>query len=79
MKAIIDIHLKNGVLDTAGKATQNTLEMLHFKSIKNVNIGKQIIINIDESDKKKGREEIDKMCKQLLVNDVIEDYSVEII
>ena len=78
MKATINIHLKKGVLDPAGKATQNTLEMLHFNTIKNVNIGKQIIIDINENDKEKAKEEINKMCKQLLVNDVIEDYDIQI-
>lgn len=78
IKATINIHFKNGVLDPVGKATLNALEVLDFNNIKNVNIGKQIIINIDDNNKDNVKKEIDDMCKKLLVNDVIEDYVVEL-
>ena len=74
LKAIINIHLKNGVLDSAGKTTQTSLNMLGFENIDSVNIGKQIIITLNEDDKEKVQKKIDDMCKSLLVNDVIEDY-----
>jgi phosphoribosylformylglycinamidine synthase len=79
LKAIINIHLKDGVLDSAGKTTQTSLNMIGFDNIDSVNIGKQIIITLDENDKEKAQQHIEDMCKALLVNDVIEDYYVEII
>ena len=78
MKAIINIHLKQGVLDPAGKATMNSLEILNFNNINDVKIGKQIIINLKEENKEKAQIQLSKMCKDLLVNDVIESYTIEI-
>ena len=47
MKAIINIALKNGVLDSQGKATHHTLDTQGFKEIvADVRVGKQIIMEL---------------------------------
>ena len=80
MKAIINVALKKGVLDSAGKATHHTLDTLGFKDIvKDVRIGKQIIMELNSDDEVKAKEEVVKMCEQLLANTVIEDYDIEIV
>jgi len=77
MKAIINIGLKKGVLDSAGKAAHHTLDTLGFKDIvADVRIGKQIIMELNCSDEATAREEAAKMCEQLLANTVIEDYEI---
>jgi phosphoribosylformylglycinamidine synthase PurS subunit len=77
LKAIINIALKNGVLDSQGKATHHTLDTLGFKEIvKDVRVGKQIIMELNSTDEKSAREEVTKMCEQLLANTVIEDYDI---
>jgi phosphoribosylformylglycinamidine synthase subunit PurS len=79
MKAIINIGLKKGVLDSAGKATHHTLDTVGFKKIvKDVRIGKQIIIELNCNDEVNAKEEATNMCKQLLANTVIEDYDIVI-
>jgi len=79
MKAIINIGLKKGVLDSAGKAAHHTLDTVGFKEIvKDVRIGKQIIMDLDCSDEKTAKNEAIKMCEQLLANTVIEDYDITI-
>ena len=51
MKAIVNVALKQGVLDDQGKATHHALDTLGFKElVKNVRIGKQIIIELNSSD-----------------------------
>lgn len=80
MKAIVNVALKQGVLDDQGKATHHALDTLGFKElIKNVRIGKQIIIELNSSDEAAAREEVTKMCQKLLANTVIEDYDIEIV
>jgi len=74
MKILINVFLKNGVLDPQGKATQKALHALNFDKVLDVRIAKQIRIDLDESDKEKARIQVQKMCEQLLVNEVIEDY-----
>ena len=80
MKAIVNVALKQGVLDDQGKATHHALDTLGFKElVKNVRIGKQIIIELNSTDEDTAKEEVTKMCQKLLANTVIEDYSIEIV
>ncbi|QKJ21616.1 phosphoribosylformylglycinamidine synthase subunit PurS [Poseidonibacter lekithochrous] len=80
MKAIVNVALKQGVLDDQGKATHHALDTLGFKEVvKDVRIGKQIIIELNASDEAAAKEEVANMCKKLLANTVIEDYDIEIV
>lgn len=79
MKAIINVSLKAGVLDSQGKAVHHALDSLHFKNVNDVRVGKQIILQLDETDKTKAKEEVTKMCEELLANTVIEDYEIELV
>lgn len=80
MKAIVNVALKQGVLDDQGKATHHALDTLGFKDlVKNVRIGKQIIIELNSSNEEDARVEVTKMCQKLLANTVIEDYNIEIV
>jgi len=78
MKAKIYITLKNGVLDPQGKAIEGALGHLGFSGINEVRQGKFIEVELKESDKKKAEAKIEDMCKQLLANTVIENYSFEL-
>jgi len=79
MKAIINIGLKKGVLDSAGKAAHHTLDTVGFKEIvKDVRIGKQIVMELNCADEATARAEATKMCEKLLANTVIEDYDIKI-
>jgi len=79
MKAIVNVSLKAGVLDSQGKAVHHALGSLHFDSVKDVRVGKQIILELDESDTAKAKADVEKMCEELLANTVIEDYEIELI
>ena len=79
MKVIVNISLKEGVLDPEGQAIDNTLRNLGFNNFNNIRTGKQIILNIDKTDENKVLKEVDKMCQELLVNTVIENYHIDII
>lgn len=78
MKAVVNVSLKNGVLDPQGKAVEHALDSLGFSGISNVRIGKQIVLDIDASSAEAARKELEKMCEELLANTVIEDYEIMI-
>nr|WP_314889736.1 phosphoribosylformylglycinamidine synthase subunit PurS [uncultured Campylobacter sp.] len=78
MKAVIDVVLKNGVLDPQGKAVEHALKSLGYNGISNVRIGKQIVLDIVENSEEKARKELEKMCEDLLANTVIEDYEINL-
>ncbi len=74
MKVRILVRLKPGVLDPQGRAVHHSLEGLGFDGVSDVRIGRMIELDVDEATTD---EAIDQMCRQLLANMVIEDYSVE--
>ena len=77
MKVIINISLKNGVLDPEGQAIENVLSNLNFTDVSNVRIGKQIILNVNKPNKEEVLKIADNMCRDLLANTVIENYHIE--
>jgi phosphoribosylformylglycinamidine synthase subunit PurS len=78
MKARIKITLKNGVLDPQGKAIQNALGALGFEGVNDVRQGKYIELDLTGLAEDKARAEVDRMCRDLLANTVIENYSYEL-
>jgi len=76
VKVVVNVKLKEGVLDPQGKAVSHALHSLGFSNIDGVRIGKQIVLDINESDEKKAKEEVAKMAEELLANTVIEDYEI---
>ncbi len=79
MKAIVNVSLKNGVLDSQGKAVHHALDSLHFSGVNDVRVGKQIILKLDTEDKIQAMTDVTKMCEELLANTVIEDYEIELV
>ena len=78
MKAKVHITLKNGVLDPQGKAIQHSLTSLGFAGVDDARQGKYIELELSATDKAQAQAEVDKMCKALLANTVIENYSIEL-
>ncbi len=78
IKARVHVTLKPGVLDPQGKAVQHALGSLGFSGVDQVRQGKYIEIDLQETDAESARGHVDEMCKKLLANMVIEDYSIDI-
>jgi len=79
IKAIVNVSLKAGVLDSQGKAVHHALDSLHFSGVSDVRVGKQIILKLDTDDKTLALADTTKMCEELLANTVIEDYEIELV
>ena len=78
MKAKIPVTLKSGVLDPQGKAVEQALGSLGFAGISGVRQGKYIELDLDETDRAKAQANVENMCKNLLANTVIENYSIDL-
>ena len=74
MKIAVNIFLKNGVLDPQAKAIEKALHALNFSEVKEVKMAKQIILELDSDSVETAKKQAKKMCEELLVNSVIEDY-----
>ena len=79
MKIIVNISLKEGVLDPEGQAIKSSLNNLGFEKCRDVRTGKQIVLNFDQNNETEAFSQANKMCKELLVNTVIENYEINIL
>ncbi len=78
MQVIIQISLKDGVLDPEGRAIAHSLNTLGFDDANSVRIGKSITLDIDTDDPARARQRAARMCEVLLANTVIEDYEIQV-
>ena len=78
MKISATVTLKKGVLDPQGKVIGQTLKNMGYKNIVNVRQGKYFDIELDETDKEKAKKIAEEICKKLLTNIVIEDYTINL-
>jgi len=79
MKAIVNIFLKEGVLDPQGKAIHHALNAMNFQGVNDVRMGKQIVLQLSSTDKEEALKEVEKMAEEILANTVIEDYTIELV
>ena len=77
MKAKIHVTLKQGILDPQGKAIEQALATLGYKSVGNVRVGKYLELDVNEP-KEKAEAQVKAMCEKLLANTIIEEYRYEL-
>jgi phosphoribosylformylglycinamidine synthase PurS subunit len=75
----IAIHItpRRGLLDPQGKAVGDALRTLGFKAVKDVHVGRYIIVETDAYDAVRAEETVTEMCNKLLANPVTEDFEIE--
>jgi phosphoribosylformylglycinamidine synthase PurS subunit len=78
LKVEINITLKRTVADPQGLTIKHALESLGYKDLADVRIGKLVVIKLNFKNKKRAEQEINEMCKKLLANPIIEEYSFNI-
>jgi len=79
MTAIVNIFLKEGVLDPQGKAIHHALDAMNFEGVEDVRMGKQIVLQLTSNNKEDAQKEVEKMAEEILANTVIEDYTIELV
>jgi len=78
LKISATVTLKKEVLDPQGKVVGQTLKNMGYKNIVNVRQGKYFDIELEETDKEKAKKIAEEICKKLLTNTVIEDYTINL-
>jgi len=76
LKISVTVTLKKDVLDPQGKVVSQTIQNMNYKNVTNVRQGKYFEIELNENNKDKAKNIIDEICKKLLTNVVIEDYTI---
>ncbi|WP_198471577.1 phosphoribosylformylglycinamidine synthase subunit PurS [Acetomicrobium sp. S15 = DSM 107314] len=75
-RASLLIYLKEGVLDTQGRTILRSLHDLGYGEVQDVRVGKYLRITLEAADESAARRRAEAMCSDLLVNDLIEEYSL---
>jgi phosphoribosylformylglycinamidine synthase len=78
MKLRVLIRLKPGILDVQGSAVQRALAGLGFGDLRELRVGKLIEIDVEAASAAAGRQRVDEMCRKLLANTILEDYTIEV-
>ncbi len=78
-QAKIFVTLRPSVLDPAGVAVQSGLKQMEYNNVENVRIGKYIELMITSDSENSARQDLDKICHQMLTNPVIENYRFNLI
>jgi len=72
---------KKGILDPQGVAVERSLPALGFDGVTDVRVGKFIELQLalpDGTPADQARGEVDEMCRKLLANPIIEDFTFTI-
>jgi phosphoribosylformylglycinamidine synthase len=69
---------RKGILDPQGRAIEGALKSLGFGGVSGVNVGRYIVLDLETPDRAAAEEAVKRMCDQLLVNPLIEDYRLEV-
>jgi phosphoribosylformylglycinamidine synthase subunit PurS len=78
VRARVFVRLRPGVLDPQGVTIRRALEGLGFPEVRDLRVGKVLELTLDETDRARAQARLDEMCRRLLANPVIEDYSYEV-
>ena len=76
MKISATVTLKKEVLDPQGKVVNQTLKNMGYSNVLSVRQGKYFEIELNEKDKDKAKKIVEEICKKLLSNIIIEDYTI---
>jgi phosphoribosylformylglycinamidine synthase PurS subunit len=77
--AEIDVMPHKALLDPQGKAVTGSMKNLGLPEIGNVRIGKHIQLEIEAANEAAAREKVDKACKELLANPIMEGYAFTLV
>ena len=76
MKILATVTLKKDVLDPQGKVVSQTLKNMGYNDVSSVRQGKYFEIELNENNEEKAKKIAEEICKKLLTNIVIEDYTI---
>ncbi len=73
----VQIVPRAGILDPQGSAVAGALRTLGFPGVKDVHVGRFVIVEVEAEDAAAARGLTRAMCEKLLANPVTEDYIIE--
>ena len=78
MVARVFVTPKPAILDPQGKAVATSLRALGYAEVGEVRLGKYIVVQLTAADRAAAARRVEEMCRRLLANSVIEDFSFDV-
>jgi phosphoribosylformylglycinamidine synthase len=75
-RVAVNISPRQGILDPQGKAVAEALHSLEFAEVRDVRVGRFIVLQVDAPDPAAASQRVCAMCDKLLANPVVEDYQI---
>jgi phosphoribosylformylglycinamidine synthase PurS subunit len=74
----IAVHIvpRRGILDPQGKTVADALHTLGFGGVRDVHVGRHIVVDLEARDQKSAEQSTRDMCERLLANPVTEDFEI---
>lgn len=73
---VVNIMPLKALLDPQGKAVTSSMKNINIDTIANVRIGKHITMEVEADTKEKAEQIVEKACKELLYNPIMESYEI---
>lgn len=77
MKVRVLVRLKPGILDVQGAAVKRALIGMGFTDVADLRVGKVIDVELEAPTSAAARARADEMCRKLLANPLLENYTIE--
>jgi phosphoribosylformylglycinamidine synthase len=74
----VAVHIvpRRGILDPQGTAVAGALHSLGFAGVREVHVGRHLVLAVDAGSEAEARAQVSAMCERLLANPVIEDFEI---
>jgi phosphoribosylformylglycinamidine synthase PurS subunit len=74
----VAVHIvpRRGILDPQGKAVADALHSLGFAGVRDVRVGRHLIVEADAPAPEAAERAVRDMCAKLLANPVTEDFEI---
>jgi phosphoribosylformylglycinamidine synthase PurS subunit len=76
--ARVTVRLSDGVNDPQGNTVRDGLRAIGYESVRGVRVGKVVDLVVDASSVEEATATVEKMCRAMLANPVIETFEVSI-
>ena len=68
---------KAGILDPQGNAVRSSLRQLGF-AVDTARVGRVVDLEVEAASPAEAREEVERMCAELLANPLIESFDIQL-
>jgi len=77
VRATVLVRPKAGILDPQGEAVRTSLQSLGFAVVE-ARVGRLVDLDLDAATPREARNQVERMCEQLLANPLIESVEIEV-